>query len=58
MELKAIGVPLLAASLIFHPQLHTAHTPFTGVPRMVGWSAETVSITATASTTMLSTGTR
>ena len=55
---RLLVVPLLAASLIFHPQPHAAHTLFTGMPVMVGWSAEAVSFTATASTTMLLTGTR
>jgi hypothetical protein len=51
MKIKLLGVPLLGASLIFHPQPHLAHTEFAGPPLMVGWSAVAMSVTATASTT-------
>jgi len=48
-----LGVPLLATSLIFHQQPHVAHTLFAGMPVLVGWSAEAMVVTATASTMML-----
>jgi hypothetical protein len=51
--LRILGVPLLATSLILHPQSRTAHSQFSGVPLLVGWSAEAMAVTATASTIML-----
>jgi len=49
MTIKVL-VPFLGASLIFHQQQHLAHTLFAGPPLMVSWSAQAMSVTATAST--------
>jgi hypothetical protein len=51
---RLLLIPVLAVSLIPHPQPHTAHAPFVW-PTMVGRSAEVISVTATASHTIFST---
>jgi hypothetical protein len=52
MEFKGLGISLLSVCLIFHPQPHLAHSLYAGLPVTVGWSAEAMVVTATASITM------